>query len=138
MSSPRQQQSWHPIEKLQMFEEMLEDSMTATEENYATFLEAKSRPHALDDSMINRAMKIYAEQIEYVNCYDNQLNRWKKGPLTPNQREKVDGLAIGNKRRRELTENLISLLKELKKGTINRILEMDDEELGLNALGEGN
>lgn len=134
MNSSKSDQNWYPIEQLPMFTKMIEDSIIDTEENYATFLEAKSKPHVLDDLLIDRAIKNYTEQITYINCCDKQLERWKKDTLTKNQIEKINELITKNIHNRKINQNILSLLSELKKGNINRIMEMDDYELGLNVL----
>jgi hypothetical protein len=54
--------------------------------------------------------------------------------LSEAQRYQVNDLLVKLARLRERTLALLALLAELKQGTIDRILEMDDEELGRRAL----
>jgi hypothetical protein len=125
---------WYPIEKLLMFESMLLDGIDYTKEQYNLFLQAKDKPHVLDDSMIDRGVKIFREQVEEAIYYDQQIARWRKEGLTEAQQIRVDQLEVNTNHYRDATKKALDLLEELKKGTINRILEMDDYELGLNIL----
>ncbi len=134
MNFMKREQTWYPIEKIALFESTVADGIAATEENYATFLEAKNKPHVLDDSIIDRAIRLYSGQIEDVGYIDQQNTRWRKGTLTASQQDRVDALAYKSEYFRKLTEKTLFLVKELRKGTINRIIEMSDEEVALKVL----
>ena len=53
-----------------------------------------------------------------------------KGLTADAQRYQVEDLLAKLPALREKTEELLALLAELKQGTIDRILEMSDEDLG--------
>ena len=65
---------------------------------------------------------------------DEQLARWKKGQLDSNQRQEVEKLTKQAEELRKVCQQILSLATELKKGTINRILEKSDIELAMDVL----
>ena len=66
--------------------------------------------------------------------YKEQLLRWQKEKLTESERKEVERLSSQNEQLRKLNKKLLLLLQELKKITINRIVEMDEVELALKTL----
>jgi len=125
---------WYPIDKLAMFESMLSESIAYTKEQYALFLQAKDKPHVLDDSLINRGVKVFQDQLEETDYYDKQIARWRKEGLTDVQQARVAQFEVGTNEYRDGSKKALVLLEELGKGTINRIMEMDDAELAFNVL----
>ncbi len=116
------------------YTEIIIGELTQTEEQYETFVQASSKPHVLDDSIVNRAIKAYEEQLTFIPLHEKQLNWWLSEDLTDAQRYQVKDLKNKLPVLQEKTEQLLALLTELRKGTLDRILEMDDEELGRKVL----
>lgn len=131
----KQQQIRHPIDMLPVFTEMILGTLQNTEEQYASFLEARPKPHVLDDTIVNRALRLYEAQLADIPLHEQQLRWWLTEALSEAQRYQVNDLLVRLARLREQNLALLDLLAELKQGTIDRILEMDDEELGRRALG---
>ncbi len=130
----RPQQIRHPISKLPLFESMINDMLAHVAEQHETFLEAKAKPHVLDDVTVDRAMAAYKEHIENLRLHERQLTWWLEEELTNLQRNRVNDLVAKLPQMQELSESILTMLTEIKKGTIDRILEKDDFELGLEAL----
>ena len=128
------EQRWYPIDKLPMFESMVSEGIDYTLEQHALFLEAKGKPHVLNDSIIDRGVRVFQDQIEETTWHDRQIARWRKQGLTEQQKAQVDKFEASTNRYRDASKSVLALLEELRKGTINRILEMNDEELALNVL----
>ncbi len=128
------QQIRRPISFLPTYTELIIGELAQTEEQYASFAAAKHKPHALDDALVDRAVKLYEEQLSFIPIHERQLNWWLSENITDAQRFQVKDLLAKLPTLREKTEELLALLAELKQGTINRILEMSDEELGLRFL----
>lgn len=59
---------------------------------------------------------------------------WLSENLSEAQRYQVNDLLAKLSGLRTRTQELLTLLAEIKQGTIDRILEMDDAELGLRVL----
>lgn len=127
----RPEPNWQPISQLPLLASMVDSVLENTEEQYQTFSEVKDRPHVLDDDIVNRAIKLYQAQIDDVWFYEEQFTRWQAGPLTENQRQEVNRLNAQLPRIKELSQAILELMDEMKDGTINRIMEKSDLELGL-------
>ncbi len=52
-------------------------------------LEARAKPHVLDDAMIARTKRVNGESLEWCDVYDRQLVRWRRQRLTGAQREEA-------------------------------------------------
>ena len=134
MKEDKQKPNWRPISDLPLITQLIDGGLEDLEKEYTLFLEAKEKPHVLDDATVNRAIQLSDNRSESIEIYKEQLLRWRKEKLTERERKEVERLSYQNERLRESNEKLCSLLQELKKGTINRIMEMSDLELGLKFL----
>ena len=132
--SKQREQIRHPISKLPLFTAMIHDGLANTEEQYETFLKAKAKPHVLDDATVNRAIRLYEAQIEDVKLFERQLTWWQEETLTDSQRQQVEGLLAKLPQIKERSGAILELLMEIKKGTIDRIMEKDDMTLSLEFL----
>ena len=129
-----QKPQWLPLNKLPLIASMIDGMLTDTEEQYQTLLEARPRPHVLDDYTVGRVTKLYRDQRQDVALYAQQAARWAEQPLTPAQREEVVRLQAQITKLGEVTAAIISLAEELKPRTIDRLLEKSDIEVGLEFL----
>ena len=130
----KQQQIRHAIDMLPFFTEMILGTLQNTEEQHASFLEARPKPHVLDDAIVDRALRLYQAQLEDIALHEQQMQWWLTEPLTEAQRYQVNDLLTKLAGLRDLNLALLDLLAELKQGTIDRILAMDDDELGRHVL----
>lgn len=126
----KQQQIRRPISFLPTYTELIIGELAQTEEQYASFAAAKHKPHVLDDALVDHAVKLYEDQLSLILLHEQQLNWWLSENITDAQRYQVEDLLAKLPALREKTEALLALLAELKQGTIDRILEMSNEELG--------
>ncbi len=113
---------------------MVSDGIDYTKEQYALFGESREKPHVLDESLIDRGINIFKEQIEHTNYYDLQIDNWRNQNLSESYKSRVNQLEVKVSEFRKHTKSILELLEELRKGTINRIMEMDDMELALKVL----
>ena len=126
----KQKQIRREISFLPTYTELIMGELAQTEEQYASFAAAKHKPHVLDDAIVDRAVTLYEDQLSFIPLHEQQLNWWLSEDITDAQRYQVEDLLAKLPSLREKTEELLALLAELKQGTIDRILEMSDEELG--------
>ena len=89
---------------------------------------------SLDDATIDRSKRVHDEQMEFVEIYDQQITRWKAAKLSAAQRRELDRMAAQNQALRAVTDQVLALGRELRAGTIDRIVGMSDLELGLRSL----
>jgi hypothetical protein len=128
--------NWQPISQMPLVASMIDGALSDTADHIQTLAKARIRPHVLDDAAIDRVERVHGEQLEFVNIYAEQLRRWRdEGPSAP-QRKELDRLEEQNRRLRQVTMEVLALVAELRKGTINRIMAMSDLELGLESLLE--
>jgi transposase-like protein len=128
------QQIRRDITFLPIYTELIIGELAQTQEQYETFSAARDKPHVLDDTIIDRAVKAYEEQLTFIPLHEKQLNWWLSESLSDAQQFQVKDLKKKLSVLQETTEQLLTLLAELRKGTIDRILGMDDEELGRKIL----
>ena len=126
--------NWQPISALPMIAFMIDGMLRDTQEQYKTLLEARNKPHVLDDGTVDRVHSVFTTQLEYVALYDEQLSRWKSGRLNSNQRQEVERLTRQLEQLQKVCQQILSLAAELKEGTIDRIMEKSDFQLGLEIL----
>lgn len=84
--------------------------------------------------MIERGVRVYTEQMHFLRLYRQQLERWQRNHPSPQQKHMMLSLNQKITRCQEISQSILDLLEELRQGTINRILEMDDAELALKVL----
>lgn len=126
--------TFHPISALPRVSAVLDGLLEETKAQYATLTQARDKPHILDDQTVDRVTRVYTDARELGEVFDEQLLRWEKGSLTESQRAEVERLTHARTKLRKLYNNILELAAELRKGTINRILDMSDEEVGLAVL----
>jgi hypothetical protein len=50
-----------------------------------TLLEARDRPHVLDDSIVARFIRLITDELEFLPIYREQLSRWYQAHPTATQ-----------------------------------------------------
>jgi hypothetical protein len=130
----KRQPRFHPISALPLIAGMIGGMLKDAEEQYRLLLQAREKPHALDDQTVGRVVAVYTEQTTYLGVFEEQLARWRKTDLTAMQSREVEHVGSKLKRLRDLVASILTLTEELKRGTIERILEMSDIEIALAVL----
>lgn len=124
--------NFHPIGMLPTIAELITGDLDAAEGQLALLTEGRSKPHVLDDGILDRVKKLYEDVGEMTDVYGEQLERWKRDLApTGSQREQVEGLVPKVIRLRACCTEILALERQLRQGSINRILEMSDMEAGL-------
>ena len=88
----------------------------------------------LNDDTLFRLTRLYQLQAEDLALYEEQLARWTRADPTADEAREIDQLqgALGEARR--LGSEILTLVEELKEGTIDHILRMGDVEPALEVL----
>ncbi len=115
----------------------IDGMLQADREQYETLLEAKPKPHVLDDSTANRVIAAFTTQRNDFGLLDEQLQRWAALPLSDQQRHEVERLIEQMRLLRENNEQVLTLARELSKSTIDKVMAKSDVELGLEMLMKG-
>lgn len=133
----KQKPNWQSLSDIALIAQVIDGTLADSQEQYALFLQAKPKPHVLDDATLNRAEKLYKERVEFIGLDEEQLALWRKEKLTPYQEKEINRLSAQVKKLADINEKILSLIVELKKGSIDAILRMDTGELALKVmLGE--
>ena len=129
--------NWQPISQMPLIASMIDGALDDTRDHVGTLNEARDRPHVLDDATIDRVERVHSEQLEYIDIYDQQISRWRTEKPSADRTRKLDQMEEQNQQLRAVTMEVLALAGELRKGSIDRIMEMSDLELGLKALPGG-
>jgi len=128
--------NWQPISEMPLIAGMIDGALDDTREHMKTLAEARTRPHALDNATINRVERVHAEQLEFIDIYAQQISRWRTEKTSADQTRELDRMEAQNGQLRAATTDVLALGRELRRGTVERVLGMNDVELGLQALLE--
>ena len=129
------QPRWQPLNQIPLIASVVEGMLQHTQEQYDLFKQAEDQPYVLDDALVERAERLYQAQPSDFWLYETQCSRWLADPLiTAAQRQRVEAIQTEMVRLKANTLSLLALLKTLKAGTINRIFEKSDLEVGLEFL----
>jgi hypothetical protein len=79
-------------------------------------------------------LRLYGERVHFLEIYCEQFRRWRMENPDAQQRREIDRLETQTSRLRQMNARILCLAAEIRKGTIDRILEKDDAELGLEFL----
>ena len=126
--------NWQPISQMNLIASMIEDLLNDTREHLGTLTRAKAQPHVLDDATIDRVEQVHTEQMEFIDIYAQQIDRWRSEKPSASQARELDRMKQQNQELLAITANVLALAGELRKGTIERVLGMSDLELGLQSL----
>jgi hypothetical protein len=128
------QVNWQPISQMPLISSMIDTSLNDTREHLDTLSKAKDRPHVLDDATIDRVEQVHTEQMEFVDVYTQQIDRWRTEKPSASQVRELDRMKAQNQQLRGVTADVLILASKLRKGTIERVLGMSDLELGIRAV----
>ena len=126
--------NWQPIREMPLIARTIDGALDDTREHLETLAEARLRPHVLDDATIDRVEQVYAEQMQFVDIYAQQISRWRTEKPSADQTRELDRMEAQNQQLHAATADVLALASELRKGTIERVMGMSDLELGLQAL----
>ena len=88
----------------------------------------------MDDATLDRVDAVYGEQRDDMWIYNEQLRRWSEGSLNAGQTREIARLRAVLAEVKARIAEILSISAELRAGTIDRIMEKSDLELGLEAL----
>lgn len=121
----------HPISMLGTIAMLIDKQYEHAEEQYKLLYKAKDKPHVLDNATVDRSIKLYEDEKEYIEISKNQLSIWRKESLNKYQENEITRLENQIVKNEKMVNDTLKLAKELRKGTIDEILKMDDVEVAL-------
>jgi hypothetical protein len=126
--------NWQPIGQMRLIANMIDDSLDSTRKHLQTLTKARTRPHVLDDATIDRVEQVHTEQRDFVDIYIQQIVRWRTQKPSPSQIRELDRMEAQSQQLRAVTADVLTVAAELRRGTIERVMDMTDLELGLQVL----
>lgn len=130
MSQPQYQ----PISFLPTLKPHLAGMLEADEEQYQTLLQAKDKPHILDDYTVSEIIRVFTDAKKDLPLFDEQLRRWGSEKVTATQRQEIIELKAQMVKLHRVVDNVLALARQLSEGTIEKQMEKSDEQLGMEAL----
>ena len=129
------QPNWQPIKNMPMIANLIDNQLTDAKEQYITLSEARNKPYVLNDSIVQRTIKVYTEQLDFTQVFEKQLLKWENEEyLKPNQQIEICRLQEQVKQSYKTLTDILDLSEELKSGTIEKVMEKSDLELGIESL----
>lgn len=134
-----QESNWKPISNLPLISYAINGQLESAQEVYDNLLEARTKPHVLDNYTVKRVIQSYAEQLEYAPIYKKQYQMWvQQSGLSTSQKTELRRLQNQTNKWEQLVKDVLKLADELKEGTIEKVLSKSDFELGLEVLKKKN
>jgi len=125
---------WQPSGKVFLVGTMIDGMLENAREQYATLLEARPKPHVLDDYTVGRLVEVYTAQRDDLWLWDEQLRRWSEASLNRLRRREVERLQGQMVALRAVVGDILALADELGRGTIEKMMAKSDVEVGLEML----
>ncbi|CAM3474117.1 hypothetical protein DESA109040_14080 [Deinococcus saxicola] len=122
---------WQPISSLAKVVTAMDGMLEETQEFQATLSEARGKPHVLDDDTLDRVDKQYRDRQEDLDLFTEQLRRWQVLDLTEGQRTSIQALTREVEAAQVAVDGVLALSIDLCEGTIDRVMELSDAEIGL-------
>ncbi|MEK4504223.1 hypothetical protein [Bacillus sp. FSL R12-0069] len=129
------QPNWQPIQNLPIIANLIDGQSSDAKEQYINLLEARNKPYVLDDATIQRTIRVYTEQLEFVWIFKEQLSKWiKEERLTPIEQSEIERLQGQVQQLHHTLTDILALTEELKEGTYEKVMEKSDLQLGIESL----
>ena len=126
--------TWQPVNAIPMIASFIDDMVADTSEQWKTLQPARAKPHVLDSELVEHIKRAYSGQLDTSMLFKEQLSRWQKERLSPDQSNEIARLEGQVATLQANLTNILELAHEVKDHTIDKILEKDDLEIGLEAL----
>jgi Tfp pilus assembly protein PilN len=88
----------------------------------------------LDDALVNWVITLFTNQRDNQGLFDEQIARWEKMHPTRQQLAEITRLKEQMQEWHSVVDAILALAEELKEQTIERLLEKDEAEIGLEYL----
>ncbi|MBX4262864.1 hypothetical protein KTC96_24180 (plasmid) [Clostridium estertheticum] len=128
----KQPQNWHPISMLPMMSTMISGQLEEAKDQYENLLKAQFKPYVLNDEIVERVIKIFSEQLDFICLYENQISKWhNEETLTTSLEITLSKSQVQLQELSKVITNILDLAAELKNGTIEKVMGKSDLELGM-------
>jgi hypothetical protein len=133
-NSLRQEFEFEPICNLPLLTQSIDKGVRDAVKQEQVLREGRKMLHVFDDLLISSVKTVHMRQLEIIALSLEQIDRWKKETLTMDQHFELTHLNQECNRLKGLVTSILALCEEIGGKTINKIMAMDDAELGLKFL----
>ncbi|MBU3179130.1 hypothetical protein KPL47_22815 [Clostridium estertheticum] len=118
---------------LPMMSKMISGQLEEAKDQYENLLKANSKPYVLNDEIVERVIKVFSEQLDFICLYENQISKWHtEETLTTNIESSLAKSQVQLQELSKVITNILALAAELKNGTIEKVMGKSDLELGID------
>ncbi|MEK7019599.1 hypothetical protein [Bacillus sp. FSL R9-9410] len=129
------QPNWQPIQNLPIIANLIDGQSADAKEQYGNLLEARNKPHVLNDAILQRNIHVYTEQLEFIWIFKEQLSKWiKEERLTPIEQNEIERLQGQVQQLHSILTDILALTEKLKEGTYEKVMAKSDWQLGIESL----
>lgn len=136
MNEPAEE-SFRTIEFLPKFEKVAASDVRSLNEQRTLLERAQATPHLLDDDTLDQVSAGVRRLQSRFDHQASQILRWREQKIDAGLGERLGLLSKTNQAARSLALELLARVASLREGTIDRIMEMSDFELGVAAMTGG-
>jgi hypothetical protein len=116
--------NWQPMSQTPLVADLIDGALRHTRDHLHTLTKARAKPTCPRRRHCRSHRAVHREQLEFVDIYAEQIQRWRtQGPSAAQTRE-LDHLKEQDRHVRAVTTDVLALAQELRKGTIDRIMAM--------------
>lgn len=108
-----QSPNWQPITVLPVVAHLIDEGWANAQEHLETLQEARSKPHVLNDATVARIQSVFGEDVNFFDIYEQQLERWRRAPLTAVQEREVARLLDVVAKTRPVVAAILALAEEM-------------------------
>jgi hypothetical protein len=126
--------NWQPLSALPMMAAMVSDQLADVRQQLQNLRSVQSRPHVLDDATVKRILQVYGEQRDFLWVYDEQVMRWQREALTPEQRQQLERMAQQLVEVNSVLSEILTMAEAFQGKTIDSVLSKSDFELAMELL----
>ncbi len=117
-----------------MMAAMVSDQLADVRQQLQNLRSVQSRPHVLDDATVKRILQVYGEQRDFLWVYDEQVMRWQREALTPEQRQQLERMAQQLVEVNSVLSEILTMAEAFQGKTIDSVLSKSDFELAMELL----
>ena len=126
--------NWQPLSQLPLLSALVRETLTDDEAQLSRLLDVRTTPWVLDDKMVRQMIRVYAEKLEILSVFHEQLVRWKQEELSLSERAQLSQFESDMTRLPGVVKQVLELSHEFKSKTIEQMLGKSDLEAGMDFL----
>lgn len=129
-------QQFKPLSYLPLVRSVSEQQLADLRKLRRDLNSARATPHVFDDATIERVIRVHTQTLEFVPYTLRQLDHWDAAQPSASDRATIQSVRVETTEIEQLVREVLALAQEIKAGTIDQILAMDEFELGWAALAK--